>query len=760
VTLSGTVMRFSSVLIGGTCIALLLLIRRRHGVRLREYVRNRASVRFFYFRMPSLDFFLLALPITLCTCGLLVAGLVLGSPLRLVPRSHPTATLVLAALLAGAALLTSLLLTPATMRRLTPALQSTLGEALSIACLVSAHIGLLSVVVISYLALYPWFQVTPRPYHWEFLDKRWLIATYAFAVATLVVLPLVLYRLFQLSGGAPSAMIDTASSDPSPSENRPSDRTRALLVPGLRLAVAFVLAVLLATYYFHPYFLRADQRKLIDSHELVHLGSLLRISQGHAPFTEAETQYGPGHQVLTHWLMERTEFSLYGFRMSHLLFNFVAAVVIYSIFLSAFPWYLGVLFVLFSLWVSPLHLFDFYGWGVVARWTGPFVLAACLPAIFRRGRGARRFPIGVFLLGLASGFLSWVASEGFSGGLLTYSLTIILFWSVHGVSLRTVARLSLAFGLGFVATWVIVFTWVHDVSQIQKFLYLYFHRTRLMTAGYTNSAWSSGVTNPWHLPYIVTPYLYIAFGAAFLLWIKRPAAHEREWVARLQFTAMWVAAVVLYLPVMLRADFSHFLTGSLPLGAILVLAGTTLPSLLTASRLRREAVRAWMIVFIVLVYPGPKSLPELVVRAAGPGLGHVADTAGVAGFFIGGRARDPGPEDRLGFEPDASRCCSENKWTYREWSETVVHAFGGTVAAAVYFFADLRVGTSITEPVMTILTESDMRRWKADIERSAVSCLVTTDPSAAFVRDVLARFERYSTHERQEPVPYTIYCRE
>ncbi len=92
--------------------------------------------------------------------------------------------------------------------------------------------------------------------------------------------------------------------------------------------------------------------------------------------------------------------------------------------------------------------------------------------------------------------------------------------------------------------------------------------------------------------------------------------------------------------------------------------------------------------------------------------------------------------------------------------KTVVYDLSGTIPGGVYFFADLTVGTSITEPSMSVWTEGDVTRWKLQIERSRVSCLVTTNTKAALVLNVLASFERYSVYEGRGPVPYTIYCRD
>jgi hypothetical protein len=588
------------------------------------------------------------------------------------------------------------------------------------------------------------------------------VATYALAVAALVVVPLLVQRALR---GQPAR---AASADRAV---RPDGAARTAWVRGLRIGAAIVLAAVLAVCVHQPV-VASLNRATIDSHELVHLGSLLRIEQGYRPYVEAETQYGPGSQVLTHRVMRWTGFTIHGFRASQLIFNFAAAIAFYSICLVTLRWYVSLLTVLVSLWVSPFLLFDHFGWGVVFRWMSPFVIGLLLSWFVGAHLRPAAFHGAMFGLGVAWGFFSWLASENLASGLLTTVLVVGLCWAFGEVDVRSALRWSLTLLTGWAVMWAALFATIHDVGTLGTFISLYLRPGTHVAAGFSNTPWSQGTGNPWYLPYVVTPYLYLVLGGALVVTARRAARDEAERVDRLTFIGLWAASVALYLPTMLRADSSHFLSGTLALGALLAFAVTRFPSLVSSRPSVREAWRVGLVIACLAVYPGPTSASEAWARAWRPVAHAGAAIEASVGWIRDVRKPRPATTDRLGFQPGTERCCSENTWTWQQWwtvmddiaavtagRPTLVHQLFGTVAGAVYFLADLRPATAITEPLMSIWTDADLVRWTAQIDRSAVACVVSTSPQAKIVAHVVARLGRVTMHERTSPIRYVIYCR-
>ena len=61
---------------------------------------------------------------------------------------------------------------------------------------------------------------------------------------------------------------------------------------------------------------------------------------------------------------------------------------------------------------------------------------------------------------------------------------------------------------------------------------------------------------------------------------------------------------------------------------------------------------------------------------------------------------------------------------------------------------------------MSIWVDDDMARWKVQLARREVACLVTANEKSPAAQALLARFGRYTVRASQAPVPYAVYCRE
>jgi hypothetical protein len=108
-------------------------------------------------------------------------------------------------------------------------------------------------------------------------------------------------------------------------------------------------------------------------------------------------------------------------------------------------------------------------------------------------------------------------------------------------------------------------------------------------------------------------------------------------------------------------------------------------------------------------------------------------------------------ERRLGYTPNLdARCCDSEENTYRELKTVTeeVHrvADGRSVyidafyiddsrllsiswqSSMIYFLSDLKVGTSMPDPLISRWTPGDVERLRDELTRNPPSCVVTPDP--------------------------------
>ena len=139
---------------------------------------------------------------------------------------------------------------------------------------------------------------------WPIVDKRWLVALYGLGVG-LVYLPLVAKEIANLL--THSELPGTTAS---------GARSHTSRFWAVHCAVAIVLAFVISIVLLAPP-VSSSLEKPLDKHEVMHLGPIQRIDNGAIPYVEAQTQYGPGHQIVSYYLMRSSEFSVVGFRASH-----------------------------------------------------------------------------------------------------------------------------------------------------------------------------------------------------------------------------------------------------------------------------------------------------------------------------------------------------------------------------------------------------------------------------------------------------------
>src|SRR5262245_27009559 len=274
-----------------------------------------------------------------------------------------------------------------------------------IAFVLTSVLGIVGLFYIAILLTSP-PPIVPAP-GWPIVDKRWLVALYGLGVS-LVYFPLVAKEIANLltCSEIPAATALGARSKPS--------RFRAIHFE-VAIVAAFAVSIgLLAPPPKGVSYGVGGLEKPLNMHEMMHLGPIQRIDNGAIPYVEAQTQYGPGHQIVSYYLMRSSEFSLVGFRASHFLLNMLAEGIRFSLFLIGFGWVAGTLAILVSFVFSPLALLQFIGWGILFRWLGPVIVGTILPKIVWKGFKAPRSYAVTTAVGGTCGALAWFSQENFS----------------------------------------------------------------------------------------------------------------------------------------------------------------------------------------------------------------------------------------------------------------------------------------------------------------------------------------------------------
>src|SRR5215510_8699271 len=274
--------------------------------------------------------------------------------------------------------------------------------------------------------------ILPAPV-WRVVDKRWLLALYGLGIG-LVFFPLVAKEIANLltRSEVPAVTALGARSQPS--------RFRAIHCAVAIVAAFAISIVLLAPPPKGVSYGVGGLEKPLNLHEMMHLGPIQRIDNGATPYVEAQTQYGPGHQIVSYYLMRSSEFSLVGFRASHFLLNMLAEGIRFSLFLIGFGWVAGTLAIMGSFVFSPLALLQFIGWGILFRWLGPVIVGIALPKIIWSGIKAPRSYAATMALGATCGVLAWFSQENFSTSVITAGLIASAAFGRGRVSLGGAAR--------------------------------------------------------------------------------------------------------------------------------------------------------------------------------------------------------------------------------------------------------------------------------------------------------------------------------
>jgi hypothetical protein len=629
-------------------------------------------------------------------------------------------------------------------------------------------LGILGLVYMEFLFLFPSRVASSQLHTWSYIDKRYVAAFYLLGIGLTYLIGIIARGLTRFRSEIPLRFRQTQARATS---------TRWSMMEfsfWLRRAVAATfIGIILAVIYVGPRLSSVVARPhSLDFHEVVHSGSLQRIAQGAVPYVEARSNYGLGLQIVNYHMMRATGFTAEGFRLSFARINAVATCLMFATFLFAFGWSVGLIAIGISQFVSPLPIVNFVGWTYLFRWFGPLVVGALLPILIWYPAPNKFRYIAIVILGMICGALAWYAQEN---GLLTILTAALIFMAgviQERVSIRQTALLfSLLVGAQGLA-FILLFAYTVGFANLQHGLALYFRGVYLLSSGISNTYWSEAL-RPFGIGYYLTPYVVIAITALALYSRGRNGLaneHGRGALIGTVAAAAALASITLF-----RADSSHFLGPSVAIAPLLALSVVHLPGLLSIQVWRREMIRCALIITFFFIYPLPKS-PEHFLSALTPNVNGAVDAVRV---LQQGRP-DFGPstlsgagllDHRLEFSLDPDALCTWD-WTCADFGTVVeevhravngravlVDAIPGTFPLYLYFFADLRVGTSFTAPGMSLWVNQDVEELKAELRAYPPECVVTSDRNLPQIRLVFPERGHYTEVKLPTKIDVFVPCR-
>lgn len=501
--------------------------------------------------------------------------------------------------------------------------------------------GILLLFIAVYSAVWQtdWDAITGwRTY--PYFNKRWLSALYAIAITTFLVLPLWIDRWRR---GPVDRAVD--ASEPGPR------RSRWWLV-GLQIA-----ALITAVWYLDgPPWNIATHHRAIDFHEQVHLGPLQAIAKGYLPYIgPASTQYGPGAQLAIYSYMRLTDqFNLVGFREAFLLVHLVSAIVLALLARAHAGPRAAWLVLLLALICSPLRLFAFggdgspgesYGWGNAARYLA--ALAVVPSAAVLLTRDVKHSRLSAVTLGVVWGVLAWFAQENLASVITGGSLLALLLVGASATTSRRLIQVTETIAGGFAVVWVPLLSWYAMHGQLQAFVSNYAILPRAVAAGFQNTWFNEGSSNPLARAFHYTPAVAIVIGVLTLWDVRewRVRLLNRDHIRLLSFVAVLLAC---FQGALYRSDSLHTLNVLIALPFVLVLAFRDLPSWIASTWTGRAAARLAIVAGAMWLFPltpqltaaydwilFPPSMkfashPAPPIRAADSGIAFARATAGLS----------------------------------------------------------------------------------------------------------------------------------
>jgi hypothetical protein len=585
--------------------------------------------------------------------------------------------------------------------------------------------AIIGLAALSYIVTLFYYPSSLHTITWPFVDKRWVIALFAFGVM-LVYLPIGIKRIIDLLRGQ---------------KNLPGmalDRTCLRRMDPFRCAATVGIAFVLAAIHTSAYVPSALYR-FTEQHELVHLGSLLSIAQGAIPYIGAHSQYGPGQQIVTFEFMHNIEFTVRGFRASFLWLNILAETISFSLMLLIFGWATGLIGVALTfIFYSDLCM-TFFGWFYLFRWLGPLVVGILLPAIVWSEMPKLRRYCLITMLGIACGTLGWISQENFSTVLFAASLVVFGSFGRARLSFTEAINSLSTFAAAHILTFLILLAMTVGVDNLSEALFLYFHTGYLVMRGVTNTFWPS-IRSPYTPSFYLTPYVVIAISGMALYSPQREPKTE----LRIGTILGMAAAVASLIPITLtRSDVCHFLgpsTGGLP--ALIALSVTLLPGVLTKG-LWRGVIRSAVLIIVCVIYLAPLGgqYKRLSVDIPEAWRGFIELGTILVGSSPSIRSADI-VDQRLGWRPDDNAECNDVSLSCRELRDNIQSirtkvgqrsvyvasiVVGQILDSAIYFLANLNVGTTEPSILNSLFVDDDLERLKIGLAKKLPDCVVSAD---------------------------------
>ena len=511
------------------------------------------------------------------------------------------------------------------------------------------------------------------------------------------------------------------------------------------------------------------------------LGVVEAVDQGRLPIVEAKTMYGSGNLLLLHSLMRYLDYSYAGALAAQSVVN---AVVI-SALVGLLFWFAGPLigliaFFSFDSFASPVGIASYSGWGWLPRWFSSACIL-CMIAESIHSRGALR-ALGMAITGILFGGAVFISQEAVGVCLIAAAIIFALSIGNGTLSLSKalplLATLLLSAGVSFLALVVACV----GFENILIFVKEYFAKAALVREGVSNTYWPEGQRAGRFLTeyslYLISSFgfpLAIALYAFFGRAVDSPLlkAQSRIFVGLIAGGASFLCLAHL------RTDLTHFRGASMMLSAALASVAIVLPFLTRVPLLAKIVLAAGASGILVGAFSGGGTLkvhnrllhmgypPTLVDRT----VERIRDLQGVRLARIN-RLHDD--DDillrRLAYRPEQRERLKSatiegqliRAAFFREAVGNRSAFVTGNNMGLTLFLGDIRVGTSVIEPRISIWLASERAEWAKAVEEDEPDCLIsygmpTTERNLVgleFIRRNEPRLEIL-----RGPGGYNVYCK-
>ncbi len=567
-------------------------------------------------------------------------------------------------------------------------------------------------------------------YHFGFLDKRYLLVQFWMSVVSLLIVPLIYYRILvpeKIDRCVDPGMQSTHS-------------------PKLRWYMP-VCGLLLALFLFGPPWNGERSTAEIDYHEQLILGPLQAVHRGYPPnIGPASQMYGPGSQLLYYGYMKVTDrFSVSGFKEAQLFTAFLAYLLFALVtFLLLRPG--DALFaVLLSLLTSPFVLSGWnssggpavWGWPNPLRYSGSFVLVVLLH-VAHYSRSTKVFAIVTVAAGALWGVLCWIAPENLSTGIAAAGSLLIILWSLRQATMRRIVNTPLLLCSGFAAFWVPILRWYATRGLLTEYIANYFLMGRSVIGGFSNLSALHHIARPTLRAFYLVPPLLFVTGILTTTSLVRSRQNLRE---KTQLLTLLLLTLFNYSFALTRSDASHFLNTLISLPVTLALVARLFPDLLSPEHPMRRWVRPILVVTclaIVVRTVQPSYYRNFLVHRvhryhAATTDNHFSDPIyRRLGYHAPQEASLHKAEKLSGAELAHLPCLRE---LAASGEKIYIHSFPWFMPGLIYFLFDLTPPPLRWDPSMMVYSSEMRERFLHHVSAviDSVDRIVTTDTAAAEV---------------------------